>query len=57
MPKGFPVATMAIGAPGAANAALMAAGILALNDPALATRLDAWRAALSASIPEAPSDD
>lgn len=54
MPKGFPVATMAIG--GAANAGLMAAGILALNDPALAARLDAWRAALSASIPEEPSD-
>jgi 5-(carboxyamino)imidazole ribonucleotide mutase len=35
----------------------MAAGILALQDPALATRLDAWRDALSASIPEEPSDD
>lgn len=57
MPKGFPVATMAIGAAGAANAGLMAAGILALNDPALATRLDAWRAALSASIPDEPTDD
>ena len=55
MPKGFPVATMAIG--GAANAGLLAAGILALNDPALAARLDAWRAALSASIPEEPVDD
>jgi 5-(carboxyamino)imidazole ribonucleotide mutase len=48
---------MAIGAPGAANAGLMAAGILALLDPALAARLDAWRAALSASIPEEPKDD
>ncbi len=57
MPRGYPVATMAIGAPGAANAALMAAAILALQDPALAKRLDDWRAALSASIPEAPSDD
>lgn len=57
MPKGYPVATMAIGAAGAANAGLMAAGILALNDPALAQRLDDWRAALSASIPEEPSDD
>ncbi len=57
MPKGFPVATMAIGAAGAANAGLMAAGILALNDPALVTRLDAWRTALSASIPDAPSND
>ena len=57
MPKGFPVATMAIGAPGAANAGLLAAGILALEDPALAIRLDAWRTALSASIPEVPTDD
>jgi len=57
MPKGFPVATMAIGAAGAANAGLMAAAILALADPALAERLDAWRAALSASIPDEPQDD
>lgn len=57
MPRGFPVATMAIGAAGAANAGLMAAGILAVNDAALAERLDQWRAALSASIPEEPSDD
>ena len=57
MPKGYPVATMAIGAAGAANAGLMAAGILAISDPALAARLDAWRAALSASIPQEPKDD
>jgi len=57
MPKGFPVATMAIGAPGAANAGLMAAAILAVSDDALAARLDAWRAALSASIPDEPSDE
>lgn len=57
MPRGYPVATMAIGAAGAANAGLMAAGILALQDTALAARLDAWRAALSASIPEVPVDD
>ncbi|PVA05837.1 5-(carboxyamino)imidazole ribonucleotide mutase [Thalassorhabdomicrobium marinisediminis] len=57
MPKGYPVATMAIGAAGAANAALMAAGILALQDAELAGRLDAWRAALSNSIPQEPSDD
>lgn len=56
MPRGFPVATMAIGAAGAANAGLMAAGILALNDPGLATRLDQWRSALSDSIPDAPTD-
>ena len=55
MPRGYPVATMAIG--GAANAGLMAAAILALQDSALADRLDAWRAALSASIPETPRDD
>jgi len=57
MPRGFPVATMAIGAPGAANAGLMAAGILALQDPALAQRLETWRADLSASIPDEPTDD
>ncbi len=57
MPKGFPVATMAIGAAGAANAGLMAAGILATADADLAARLDAWRDALSASIPEEPQDD
>ncbi|MGI9370089.1 MAG: 5-(carboxyamino)imidazole ribonucleotide mutase [Ruegeria sp.] len=54
MPKGFPVATMAIGAAGGANAGLMAAGILALQDEALANRLDDWRSALSASIPGEP---
>ena len=56
MPKGFPVATMAIGAAGAANAGLMAAAILATSDTDLGERLDAWRAALSASIPEQPTD-
>lgn len=57
MPRGFPVATMAIGASGATNAGLMAAGILALQDPELAIRLDEWRETLAASIPEAPTDD
>lgn len=57
MPRGYPVATMAIGAAGAANAALLAAGILALNNAGLAARLDAWRAALSASIPDEPLDE
>ncbi|MCC5974045.1 MAG: 5-(carboxyamino)imidazole ribonucleotide mutase [Rubellimicrobium sp.] len=57
MPRGFPVATMAIGAAGATNAGLMAAQILALSDPALAARIAEWRAALSASIPEEPQDD
>lgn len=45
MPKGVPVATMAIGKPGAANAGLLAAQIIALSDPQLAERLVKWRAA------------
>ncbi|MEM8803259.1 MAG: 5-(carboxyamino)imidazole ribonucleotide mutase [Pseudomonadota bacterium] len=57
MPRGFPVATMAIGSAGAMNAGLMAAGILALRDAELAGRLDQWRADLSASIPEVPVDE
>lgn len=57
MPRGFPVATMAIGASGASNAGLMAAAILALSDDALAARLEAWRKALSDSIPEVPLDE
>ena len=57
MPRGYPVATMAIGAAGAANAGLMAAAILALSDAALAERLEAWRDALSGSIPEEPKDE
>ena len=56
MPKGFPVATMAIGSVGGGNAGLMAAGILALQDAALADRLDEWRSNLSASIPEEPQE-
>ncbi len=56
MPRGYPVATMAIGAAGAANAGLLTAQILALHDSALAGRLDGWRDALSASIPEEPGD-
>lgn len=57
MPRGFPVATMAIGAGGAMNAGLMAAQMLAMTDPDLAARVDQWRADLSASIAEEPSDD
>ncbi|WP_420862807.1 5-(carboxyamino)imidazole ribonucleotide mutase [Algirhabdus cladophorae] len=57
MPKGFPVATMAIGAAGAANAGLMAAAILANTDPELAMRLEVWRDSLSASIADEPTDD
>ena len=54
MPRGYPVATMAIGAAGAANGGLMAASILAVSDPALAQRLAEWREALTASIPDSP---
>ena len=57
MPKGFPVATMAIGDSGAFNAGLMAASILAVSDESLAKRLSQWRAALSASIPDEPKDE
>lgn len=56
MPAGVPVATVAIGQAGAANAGLLAASILSLNDPALAKRLDAWRAAQTDSVADAPSD-
>jgi 5-(carboxyamino)imidazole ribonucleotide mutase len=48
---------MAIGPSGAANAGLMAAGMLATQYPEIATRLDAWRSALSASIPQEPVDE
>ena len=57
MPRGFPVATMAIGAAGAANAGLMAAAILAVSDDALAARLAAWRQAVTDAIPEEPRDE
>ena len=56
MPAGIPVGTLAIGAPGAKNAALLAAAILATNDEALANRLDAWRAQQTASVEETPRD-
>ena len=54
MPAGVPVATYAIGRPGAANAGLAAAAILALGDDALAARLDAWRAAQTDAVDERP---
>ncbi len=56
MPGGVPVATFAIGESGAKNAALHACAILALSDKALAKRLDAWRAAQTASVAQTPSD-
>ncbi|MEL6373317.1 MAG: 5-(carboxyamino)imidazole ribonucleotide mutase [Pseudomonadota bacterium] len=54
MPAGVAVGTMAIGEAGASNAALMAAQIVALNDAQLAARLDAYREAQSARVPEHP---
>jgi 5-(carboxyamino)imidazole ribonucleotide mutase len=56
MPAGIPVGTLAIGRAGAVNAALLAAAILALGDPALAARLDALRAAQTAAVAAAPQD-
>jgi 5-(carboxyamino)imidazole ribonucleotide mutase len=55
MPAGVPVGTLAIGRAGAANAALLAAAILALNDSALAARLEAFRAEQTAAVPETPA--
>ncbi|WEK44096.1 MAG: 5-(carboxyamino)imidazole ribonucleotide mutase [Candidatus Sphingomonas colombiensis] len=54
MPGGIPVGTLAIGKPGATNAGLLAAAILALGDPALEARLKAWRAAQTDSVADAP---
>lgn len=57
MPAGFPVGTLAIGTAGATNAALLGAAILALGDEGIATRLDEWRAAKTASVADAPQDE
>jgi 5-(carboxyamino)imidazole ribonucleotide mutase len=54
MPGGVPVGTLAIGKPGAINAGLLAAGILALSDPALAERLEAWRREQTDSVGDSP---
>ncbi|MEA2920344.1 MAG: 5-(carboxyamino)imidazole ribonucleotide mutase [Bradyrhizobium sp.] len=54
MPAGIPVGTLAIGKPGAINAGLLAASMLALHDPALADRLAAWRKAQTAAVSERP---
>ena len=54
MPRGVPVGTLAIGASGARNAGLLAAAILALADPELAARLEAWRARQTAAVGEHP---
>jgi 5-(carboxyamino)imidazole ribonucleotide mutase len=57
MPPGIPVGTLAIGRAGAINAALLAASVLALSDPALASRLEAWRARQTADVDETPKDN
>lgn len=56
MPGGVPVGTLAIGKPGAINAGLFAASIIALHDPAVASNLDAWRASQTAAVAEEPTD-
>ena len=54
MPAGVPVGTLAIGQPGAVNAALLAAAMLANSDETLAGRLAEWRSAQTAAVPETP---
>jgi 5-(carboxyamino)imidazole ribonucleotide mutase len=56
MPAGIPVGTLAIGKAGAANAALLAAAVLALSDDKLAARLETWRAAQTAKVAFEPTD-
>ena len=56
MPAGVPVGTLAIGKAGAVNAALLAASVLALNDPKLSGRLAAWRKAQTDAVGERPED-
>tara|TARA_R110002020_G_scaffold51045_3_gene144646 strand:+ start:2351 stop:2848 length:498 start_codon:yes stop_codon:yes gene_type:complete len=57
MPAGVPVGTLAIGRAGAVNAALLAASVLALSDPALGDRLEAWRASQRDAVAEVPVRD
>jgi len=57
MPGGVPVGTLAIGKPGAINAALLAASVLSLMDEDLAERLADWRARQTDSVPEFPRDN
>ena len=56
MPAGIPVGTLAIGRAGAVNAALLAAAVLALHDPALAERLEAWRNRQTGAVADRPVD-
>lgn len=57
MPGGVPVGTLAIGKPGAINAGLLAASVIALQDPAVAAALDDWRSRQTAAVAEEPRDD
>ena len=57
MPGGVPVGALAIGEPGARNAGLLAAQVLALSDPALAARVAAFRAAQTEGVPETVEDE
>jgi 5-(carboxyamino)imidazole ribonucleotide mutase len=57
MPPGVPVGTLAIGRAGAINAALLAASVLALSDPALSDRLEAWRQRQTAAVADVPKDN
>ena len=57
MPPGVPVGTLAIGRPGAINAALLAASVLALGDAALAARLEAWRKRQTEAVAERPTNE
>lgn len=57
MPAGIPVGTLAIGKPGAVNAALLAAAVLALSNPDVAEKLDSWRAAQTDAVTSVPDSD
>jgi 5-(carboxyamino)imidazole ribonucleotide mutase len=57
MPPGVPVGTLAIGRSGAVNAALIAAGVLALSDPSLSDRLENWRKRQTEGVAEVPSNE
>ena len=56
MPGGIPVGTLAIGVPGAKNAGLLAASIVALQDEMVAGKLAAWRQAQTDAVTESPTD-
>ena len=57
MPAGIPVGTLAIGKPGAINAALLAASVLSLSDETISNKLDAWRQERTDMVALEPSDE